>query len=173
MATKTKAQKKRAPAKTGSYRWRAGSRFPVKASVAAAELARIRRSSGGSVTPANVVDAARDPDHPLHPCFEWDDTSAAERWRQQQARVLINSVRVVVEEVKGPAQQVAFVSVNVRDQGRAYLPTSVVMSDDEYRAESLADALAALQGWRQRYRHLSELAEVFAVIDAVQKKKAA
>lgn len=50
----------------------------------------------GRLSPADVVETARDPSSPLHHCFDWDDTSAAESWRIEQARRLIRSVRVVV-----------------------------------------------------------------------------
>ncbi len=49
----------------------------------------------GRLTPEDVVDEARDPEHPLHNRFEWDDTTAAEAWRRTQAHELIRSCRVV------------------------------------------------------------------------------
>jgi hypothetical protein len=52
---------------------------------------------GGKLTPSRVVDAARNPDHPLHTHFDWDDSAAAELWRVEQARRLIRSVRVDVQ----------------------------------------------------------------------------
>jgi len=50
----------------------------------------------GRLSPADVVETARDPASPLHHCFDWDDSTAAESWRLEQARRLIRSVRVVV-----------------------------------------------------------------------------
>lgn len=54
----------------------------------------------GRLTARDVVTAARDPASPLHDCFEWDDSTAAEAWRTEQARSLIRSVvvNVTVEE---------------------------------------------------------------------------
>ena len=167
------AKLKTKPKATASrtHRWKSGSRFPVRPAVAAAALDAIARASAGAVTPAAVVDAARSTRHPLHRCFTWDDTVAAERWREQQARVLIGAVRVIVEDGGKGASQVAFLSVNVRDAGRAYMASTVVLSDDDYREQALAEALAALNGWRRRHRHLNELAEVFEAIDRVQVKR--
>lgn len=161
---KKKAKSKARKQVAVRWAWRSGGRFAVRAEVAGASLDAIRRRDG-SITPAAVVDAARDPDHPLHRAFDWDDGSASQKYRLLQARQLINSVRVV-RDVGGPGQT-AFVSVTVRETGRGYLPASVVMGDAEYRAESLAEALAALRGWRTRYAHLTELAEVFRVADRV------
>lgn len=159
--------------KTTGYQWKPGKRFGVPAAVAGASLESIRRANAGSLTPAAVVDAARDPTHPLHPAFCWDDTEAAERWREQQARVLINSVRVVVTRSDGQSVRVAFVSVVNPLGERGYQPSSVVMGTPDLRAQALADALAALDGWRCRYSHLEELAEVFAAIDKVKAKRKA
>jgi hypothetical protein len=39
-----------------------------------------------SLTPAVVVEESRDEAALLHPMFEWDDASAAERYRQGMAR---------------------------------------------------------------------------------------
>lgn len=43
----------------------------------------------GRITPALIVEVARDPESPLHQCFEWDDSIAAERHRLDQARRLL------------------------------------------------------------------------------------
>lgn len=50
----------------------------------------------GTLTPDLVVRAARADTSPLHACFEWDDSAAAQSWREEQARVLIRSVRVEI-----------------------------------------------------------------------------
>lgn len=144
----------------------------LKGKVAGRAIDELRRTNGGSITPALLVDAARSPAHPLHNEFDWDDSAAAERWRQQQARVLINCVRVIVTGGDGPATRVAYVSVQTRDDGKAYLPSSVVLSDVEYRDQAIAEALSILEGWKRRFAHLEELAEVFAVIDRVRDRHA-
>lgn len=145
------------------YSWKAGSRFPVRPTVAGKALESIRKRSGGELTPQAVVDAARDPDHPLHRCFLWDDTEAAERYRQAQARTLIYSVRVRTEGAGD--RHLGYVNVKTTEGGNAYLPAAVVMSDEAMREQSLADCMKVLDGFRQRYEHLSELAGVWAAID--------
>jgi len=59
------------------------------------ELAGIE-SAEGRLVPSTVVDAARDPESPLHSLFEWDDSRAAERFRLDQARTIIRRVTVTV-----------------------------------------------------------------------------
>ena len=57
--------------------------------------------SKGKINPLDLIEAARDPDHPCHSDFTWDvETAAAERWRDQ-ARALIRACKfeVLVEDV--------------------------------------------------------------------------
>ncbi len=58
-------------------------------------LERLIELGGGKLTPASVVSDASDPASPLHSCFEWDDSVAAHKYRLEQARVLIRSVKCV------------------------------------------------------------------------------
>lgn len=57
-------------------------------------LERISRATDGRLTPAAVVDAARDQQNPLHVHFEWDDSKAAETYRLDQAQNLTRIIRV-------------------------------------------------------------------------------
>lgn len=55
----------------------------------------------GRVDPLELIEAARDPEHPCHNDFTWNvEQAAAERWRDQ-ARALIRAVKfeVIVEDV--------------------------------------------------------------------------
>lgn len=172
MGTKTKAKTAKppaAPAGIGDHRprfsWKPGTRVPVPATVAGAELDRIRESNAGALTAAAVVDAARHPDSPLHKAFNWNDDEAAEMFRQQQARHLIHSIRVTVTGGESAPPRLVYVNVTTREAGRAYLPADVVLSDDQYRDQAVGEALAALEGWRRRYADLRELSDLFAAID--------
>ena len=78
-------------------------------------LQAIADRNGGHISPQIVIDAARDPDSPLHPYFTWDDVEAAEKQRLHEARTLIRSVRV--EVVRG--NQVIAAPFYVRDPARA------------------------------------------------------
>lgn len=57
------------------------------------ELAKIK-AKHGQLTPELVVEEAQRPKSPLHQYFEWDDSAAAVKYRLEQARTLIRSVRV-------------------------------------------------------------------------------
>ena len=62
------------------------------------------QSIGNTYTPEQIVDFARDENTELHKCFQWDDSIAAESWRKQQARQIVQSLVVVVETEEYKAQ---------------------------------------------------------------------
>ena len=111
-----------------------------------------------------VVHYAKSSNHPLHPLFEWDDNVAAQAYRVDQARQVIRSIEVVVDEAPRAKPTRAFVSV-VQDRSRHYTSVQVAMSDEQLRGQVVAQALVELEAWRKRYAELMELANVFAAID--------
>lgn len=102
--------------------------------------------------------------NPLHPAFEWNDKAAAHAFRIEQAKYLIRSVEVVVEERPEAKPIRAFVSV-VREEDRSYTSVSDALSAPDLRQQVLTTALRELVAWRDRYAELVELATVFAAID--------
>lgn len=146
--------------------------FKVPAEVAGMEIRRIEQESGGFITPAAVVDAARPEDAPLHPVFTWDDSRAAELYRREEARHLIRSVRVLTEggDTEMPLR---YVNVIVNKES-VYTSTFRALGDEEMRQQVIADAIAYLRGAQKRYQHLNELADVTAAmgkaLDKAEKK---
>lgn len=138
--------------------------------VIVAELKRIAASNGGILQPRAVIDAAREPESPLHSQFEWDDTKASESWRLHQARQLIRVV--VAYEPVGDGKQIAhrvFVSLTPDreiDYG-GYRVTSAVMSDETQRRQLLADAKVEMKRFADKYKSLNELAEVFKAMEPI------
>ena len=47
------------------------------------------------LTSRQVVDESTPKDAPLHPCFEWDDAIAADRYRVKQASTLIRDIKII------------------------------------------------------------------------------
>jgi len=130
----------------------------------ARELTRLANVHGGLLHPRDVVAAARDEDSPLHEQFDWDDSEAAERWRIHQARQLM--VRVQVTYADKITHDV-LVSVTTDRKSGGYRLVSAVMADDELRQQMLADAKTEMRRFSVKYKHLTELAEIFAVMDEV------
>lgn len=144
------------------YKWKIPNLLPVDAQVAGEELDRIYRENG-RLEPARIVDESRDSAAPLHPCFEWDDVVAAEKYRQTQAQMIVRSIVTVHETPnREPVETRAFVSVQ-----REYKPIEVVTSSEEQMQELLRTALAELMAFRRKYSILSELAGVMRAIEEV------
>lgn len=140
-----------------------------RAKIVGLELYRIA-AKRKCLKPSYVVDEARPEKSPLHQFFTWDNGEAGELWREEQARQLIRSVRVVRFDDK-PSQLRKYVSVRAnpdedRFDGTAYLAIEDVRENDEYKKQALDDALTELRGWRKRYDGFKEFFSVYAEIDS-------
>lgn len=136
------------------------------------ELTRLAAEHGGELQPKAVVDAARSDESPLHKSFDWDDTEAAEKWRLQQARQLIRAV-VIYEKVGRqtvPCRVFVSLTPDREEDGAGYRLAHTVMSDETHRRQMLADAMAEMQRFKEKYRRLSELARVFEAMDGVEQQ---
>lgn len=132
------------------------------------ELARIAKANEGVLMPAAVVEAARPASSPIHSQFEWDNSAAAHAHRLWQARQLIAITITACPRTKTDEQ--VWVSLRSdRKAGGGYRQLVHVLSDEEMREQLLADALEDLEIFRAKYKHLRELAGVFAAIRKVKK----
>lgn len=126
--------------------------------------------SDGNLTPRALVDVSRPEDAPLHGQFEWNDTKAAEKYRETQAQYIIRHIEVVPESTKTPTR--AFVSIEVApeksEHGKSehfYHSITEVMSDVDMRQQLLSQAFVDFAVYRRKYSSLTELANVFAAFD--------
>lgn len=147
------------------YDWKVPCLYSVSAQDAGEELERIY-GERGKIDAADVVDDSRPVDAVLHPCFEWRDDIAAEKYREQQARKILTCL-VTVRELEGND------SVQVRAlfhvQG-TYQPTQVIIQNtDKYNA-LYQTAIKELSAFRKKFSIISdrdELKEIFSAIDSV------
>lgn len=128
------------------------------------ELRGLAAKAGGMLAPASVVEFARDPKTALHSQFTWDDTDAAEAWRLHEAR---NIIRVHVTVLHADSEPVrVFTSLRPdRGSNAGYRLTVDVLSNDDLRAQMLADAKAELQATKRKYHNLQELSSVWDAIE--------
>lgn len=116
----------------------------------------------GQLTPALVLDTARNPDHPLHPRFTWDDEAAAEAHRIDQARNLIRSVRVVYREAddkEGARSVRAYHSVRT-EEGCVYRSTDEVVASPFLTELLMRDMTREWQQLKRRWARFSEFTEM-------------
>lgn len=141
------------------YKWKIPGLIPVDAQVAGQEMERIYNRDG-ILDPAVIVQESKDEHAPLHRCFEWNDTVAANKYRVNQAKEIIRSIVTVSEHTNQETR--AFVHVN-----REYQPLSVVIRNPEDTATLLRQAINELRWFEQKYSKLQELAGVMAEIGKV------
>ena len=125
------------------------------------------REKQGYLTPRVVVDDARPPTSQLHDRFEWDDSVAGEKYRLDQARDLIRSVKITYVEPNGKvARTRAFISIESPER-QEYFPAEEVRDDPMMSALALRTAEREWRSLFTRYRHLEEfLALVQQDLDA-------
>lgn len=143
------------------YKWKTGYHSKIPAKVAGEIMNQL--SEEGRLTAKDLVDVSRPEDAPLHKAFEWNDTEAAERWREQQGRNLINSIVIQVEGQEHIQPVRAFFIV---DQGTShYEPVTAIMRNEDMRNKLLTTAKRELAAFRAKYKTLEEFGALFAEID--------
>ena len=147
-----------------------GRTWNVSAQKVGEELELIERQNG-EITPQAVVDKARPEDSVMHKCFEWDDETAAEKYRLSQARSLIRCIVVIPdkedEKINTPVRM--FVNQNPINNGQkapaSYINVRTAFDNPETRSVVLANARYELSVFRSKYSQLKELEKLFIEID--------
>lgn len=133
-------------------------------------LEKITEEGGGALKPQAVVDAARKKTHPLHVHFEWNDASAAEAYRLDQARNLIRIVRVEDDSTEEGTTR-AFISVGDHE-GVAYRTVDKVKRSADLQAALLRQAERDLEAWERRYKELVDICQIVkSAREAIAKKR--
>ena len=138
------------------FEWKPGSRVKADAQAAGEMCDRLEKK--GMLTARNLVAENRPEDAPLHGCFEWVDSVAAENWREHQARHIINSI-VVRSEKKEPVR----VFFKIETEGNRYESVETIVSSGKSE-ELLQMALKELECVRRKYESISELISVWREI---------
>lgn len=147
------------------YEWKAGARVSLDADETGEELERIRKDRGGTITPEAILKEAKKKRSPLHDHFEWDDTRAAVKYRDVQARYLIRSLVVVFETDDDEEEKVIrpYISIESSEE-HEFHNVFVAMDDEELREKILVRAKDELDAWVRRYEQYEELAKVVEAI---------
>lgn len=123
----------------------------------AARLAKIAEENGGNLTPDAVLEDARSKKSPLHDQFEWNDGEAAHKYRLDQARTLIRSVRVEVVTEEKTVSVVRYLrNPEMPNKAQGYADVVVIRDSTELARDALRTEFA-------RARALFDRAEALAV----------
>lgn len=149
-----------------AYSWTPGSHHNVSAEVAGAVCSELE--SKGRLTPHDLVEVSRPDDAPLHSEFEWDDTAAAELYRESQGAYIIRSIEFKIDEhEESEPIRVFFPTHEKDDDGKSlnrYANTTLLVSKKDSRETLLNDAYIELRAFERKYRELTEFASLFEEI---------
>lgn len=146
-----------------AYEWRPGARYRVDANVAGRVCEKLEAE--GNLSARSLLDASRPKDAPLHGEFEWSDSVAAEKYREEQARGIIRHLAIKVEE-RAPVRSFFKLEVNSSSN---YTSLETILKKPDLRAALLEQACADMQSFQRKYRELSELSDVFEAMNRAQK----
>ena len=153
------------------YSWK--NSHGVPAEVAGKVMEQIEEKHG-EVTKELFLEASRPEDSPTHNCFEWDDSVAAEKYRLNQAYHVILDLEITIAEDTSGSLSPAYVNViqKTSKESAKYRSLEVAMSDDELRANVIANALREFEQTKQKYSHLVELTDIFKAIESAERRYA-
>jgi len=103
------------------------------------------RDSKGHITPIEIVENAKNKKSPIHNFFEWEESKAAEQYRLQQARNLVNHIVEIVVIQGEEIEQRSFFSVNVENNGKVYVTLKDAIENEDYREQLLNKAITQLE----------------------------
>lgn len=140
--------------------WRFGiNLFNADAQKVADEIGKI----GEDVTPAQIVERARDKTTELHKCFEWDDSVAADKYRLYQARKVV--CHLVIKEIEEKGNSTPVRVFHKTERGGGYKPFELIVKNKTEYEKLLEQAMSELRAFKAKYHTLSELDEILALID--------
>ena len=126
----------------------------------------------GKLTPANVVEEAKNPKHPLHTFFCWDDTVAARKYREIQAAHIIRECKCVVMDSENAPQKVRVfhhvdqpAEAESEEAEGSYVTIDDVVSNDAYMEQVKADCRRDLEAFVRKYRSFEHLSKTVEAID--------
>lgn len=130
------------------------------------EILNVKKEKG--LTPESIVERATNVHSELHELFNWDDNSAAHQWRLQQARVLINEIRVIIEEKEFHA----FENINITEEAGSneYLERKEILDNEQFRQLMIKKAFSYLVYWKEQYKDYKEFNPIFKNIEKVRTK---
>lgn len=152
--------KRTQPIERRKYEWRPGGPRPaVDAEIVGREVERL----GGATQTVQVdsfVDAARVTASPLHGLFEWNDSTAAEHYRKQQARQILASLVITIVQTSTNESRStrAFLIARPEGEERSYVSTERITGDRDLQRQVVGSAHRELLNFIRRFEHIAALA---------------
>lgn len=161
------------------HEWANGSRIGADADAAAAQLAQLA-ARDGAVLLAAVIEASRESTAPLHDAFEWDDPTAANLYRLDQAGHVVRCLRRVTVDIQTeeeqPPERVYIPMTRAEPKGdtpaptATYVPVALVRTDEEQAARLRETALTRIERLAAELRSLAACADIAGDLDEMIEK---
>lgn len=134
----------------------------------AAELNRLAKKAKGRITPRDVVEAARSASSPLHGYFEWNDSEAAERYREIQARTLLRSISFRVTTVTERFNVPAYMrNPEAAPSEQGYIQTMRLKNDEDLAREALLEEFGRVAANLRRARAFAKYFDMVEDVDVM------
>lgn len=148
------------------YEWKGASRIKADAQKAGELFEQLEAEN--DLTAARVVEESRAEDAVLHDEFEWNDSEAANKYREGQARHLINAITIATVKAEGcdkPIPVRAFFNVSADS---TYTSVVSIANSADKTANLVAQAKRELITFSNKYNAIqSYLSGVFDAIKEV------
>lgn len=145
-----------------TYKWNSTG-FKGDANKVGRELERIEESS--ELTNINVLEFARENKaSELYKCFDWNDTTASEKFRMIQANNILKSISIVVNEVEPAETTRAFVNIKTVEEKRVYKNIVSVIENDEEYIQLKQKAEKEFISYKDKYNKILKLKDLKDII---------
>lgn len=124
------------------------------------------------VKPQDIVKDATNPQSPYHGFFEWNDEKAGPKYRLQQARALLQNLKVLYHDAQGNEISVRkYIRVQLstpadHELQSGYAPRVKVLKTAYLREQVVAMAKTMLESFKTRFRMFTEVEAVYPHIEA-------
>jgi hypothetical protein len=123
-------------------------------------LDKIRSNTRGRFNSKTIVNAARNSTNYLHRHFEWKDSIAADKYRQEQARELVGCIEVVIVDkgTKAERRMPAFISI-IEKGGRQYHTVDDVLNSSALQGLALKQAERDFEAYERRLLQFADICD--------------
>lgn len=151
------------------YQWKSGSRIKADAQASGELMEKLSASEEG-LTAQTLLDANRAENAPLHSEYEWNDTTAAEKYRLHQSGHFLRCILAVEiqQEEQSEEPKESLRAFFVTTEPTKYEPIGVIVQQQSKYEKMLDTALKELISFKQKYQSLKELQPVFDAMKGVK-----
>ena len=133
------------------------------------EILDVKNKEG--LTAENIFERAKKKNSPLHDLYDWDKENAAQSWWIHQSRLIINEVKIFIEDKEMYAFENVSIAVEDNDepnQERKYYSVEEILDDKVLRASVIEKAYEQLLFWKDKYKVYGEFSAVVEVIESIK-----